>query len=426
MRHSFVTIKSVGIIVGVLIFPLNALIQPKKEHVALIRRANLSTSASTGTLSEGSPCDSSDSCQKNLACQCLALNRGLQVCMHSDMLLPPKWARKLERQGEICDAELPEGLEVMPPPPVILTGDEIIDPRSATDPALQKWANGPGKSFYSSYIVAKAPGGSSRVGIPILAGNDVPQGKLYNYAQGVRHFLFEAAVENATWPRLLAQSGVRILIAGRQDGAWRKHPEVKKDFATGLGGGAPWFPSTGLTTDEPPEALLEELFHTIQYTAMQPRDVCIYHKAYAQGVASKLYTTDHSGPEVDGEPVPTLQADEYLAMAMHRWFGNGGGENDEYKIHGSSSEPGGPTGRENLRKQDPNAFCTLSSMFRSDDTWNPDSDRKPWKANPNRAMDRKEVAGFCQPILTKLAEGCPSKEVVWPRSKLATFVSLQD
>ena len=58
--------------------------------------------------------------------------------------------------------------------------------------------------------------------------------------------------------------------------------------------------------------------------------VCMYHKAYQHAMLKQLYTTDGSAEEVDGEPVPTVQADEYLAMAMHRWFGSGDGE-EEYK-----------------------------------------------------------------------------------------------
>lgn len=70
----------------------------------------------------------------------------------------------------------------------------------------------------------------------------------------------------------------------------------------------------------------------------------MYHKAYQQAMEQQLYTTDDSGSEVDGEPVPTLQADEYLAMAMHRWFGSGDGS-EEYKAqrwerHGGSGRGG--------------------------------------------------------------------------------------
>lgn len=56
----------------------------------------------------------------------------------------------------------------------------------------------------------------------------------------------------------------------------------------------------------------------------------MYHKAYQHAMLERLYTNDGSADEIDGEPVPTLQADEYLAMAMHRWFGSQDGAN-EYK-----------------------------------------------------------------------------------------------
>lgn len=57
----------------------------------------------------------------------------------------------------------------------------------------------------------------------------------------------------------------------------------------------------------------------------------MYHKAYQHAMQLHLYTTDGSASEVDGEPVPTVQADEYLAMALHRWFGSSDGKN-EYKV----------------------------------------------------------------------------------------------
>jgi hypothetical protein len=328
----------------------------------------------------------------------------------------------MERQGEVCEPELPDGLEVMSAPPVVLLGEKIVDPRTSDNEELRKWAVGPGKRFYSSYgVISSSRSTSSNsmsVGIPILAGDDVSKDKLPKYMAAVRHMLFEAAVDNRTLAAALAQHGVRILIGGKELRAWRKHPEVKRHFLTGLGGGAPWFPSTGVLSDETPETLLEELFHTIQYTVMRPSDVCMYHKAYAKGVADGLYTTDGSGKEVDGEPVPTIQADEYLAMALHRWLGSSVGHRDEYKVSGSSSKPGGKTGREYLRESDPQAFCFLSTVFRSDDAWNPNPKKKPWKTNPNRGMDMEEVADFCKPVLSELAAGCPSSSVTWPQMKV--------
>ena len=45
---------------------------------------------------------------------------------------------------------------------------------------------------------------------------------------------------------------------------WLKHPECSKHFTTGLGGGSPLFPSTGVYQDESQVTLVEELLHTIQ------------------------------------------------------------------------------------------------------------------------------------------------------------------
>ena len=45
---------------------------------------------------------------------------------------------------------------------------------------------------------------------------------------------------------------------------WLKHPECSKHFTTGLGGGSPLFPSTGLYQDERQVTLVEELLHNIQ------------------------------------------------------------------------------------------------------------------------------------------------------------------
>merc|ERR1719272_2330125 len=366
-------------------------------------------------VSSGYPCDisaqtSGKMCVGGLSCTCLAANRGLHICMQPTLLSVPVWAQKWERQGLVCDTRLPAGLRVMPSPPVIESSVQILDPRKAGDSKLREWALGPGHSFYTQYATVHAPGETVE-GVPILAGNDVSKKKFTEFVAAARHFLLEAAVDSAILTSL-SRNGVRILVAGRKAGHWRRHPEVNRHFATGLGGGSPWFPSTEITSDSLPEDLevLEELFHTIQYVVMRPRDVCMYHKAYAHAVASKLYTTDGSATEVDGEPVPTVQADEHLAMALMRWFGNGGGLN-EYRVQGSSSKSGMETGREHLRKHDPQAFCIIAKFFRSDDTWNPTSRAQPWKTNPNRAMDVGEVASFCEPILAEAVIGCPAAEV---------------
>merc|ERR1711971_792905 len=135
--------------------------------------------------------------------------------------------------------------------------------------------------------------------------------------------------------------------------------------------------------------LAEEIFHTIQYCSWRPKQICMYHKAYKAAMERGLYTTDASGPEVDGEPVPTIQADEYMAMALQRWFGSTLEQNKEYFIPGNT---GHQTGREILQKKDPKAFCLLSTLFRADDSWNPDPEELPWRDHPNKVLSVEDVA----------------------------------
>jgi hypothetical protein len=335
--------------------------------------------------------------------------------MDPQLLSIPTWAHKWQRQGLVCNPKLPAGAEVMEAPPVVDSLNEILDPRAADDTKLREWAQGPALGYYSQYAVVRSSG-KKLEGVPVLAGNDVSKKKFKEFTSAARHLLVDAA-KNASMLTSLARHGVRILVAGTRRGAWRRHPEVKTHFDTGLGGGAPWFPSTGIQADEESNSLLEEIFHTIQYVVMKPRDVCMYHKAYADAVVKKLYTTDGSGPEDGGEPVPTVQADEYFAMALQRWLGSGEGLK-EYRVRGNSDKPRMETGRERLRKLDPQAFCLLAKEFRSDDTWNPRPLAKPWKNNPNRAMNIEEVAGFCEPILATLAKGCPVPDLNWPHDAI--------
>lgn len=198
--------------------------------------------------------------------------------------------------------------------------------------------------FYSQYsLLHRDP----KLGVALLAGPDVAVDYFEEVAETLGHVLL-AAVSNETLSRL-AHQGVRFLIAGPREEDWQRHPEVTRDFLTGLGGGAPWFPSTGVHEGESQVQVLEELFHTIQYCVLSPRQVCMYHKAYKEVMEDgELYTTDGSGPEVDGEPVPTLQADEYMAMALHRWFGRGDGQ-EEYAVEGNTAQS---TGREKLRQKE--------------------------------------------------------------------------
>lgn len=302
-------------------------------------------------------------------------------------------------------------------PPLFDTRGSVVDPRvdGQTSAALLAWASreGPGQGFYSKYVTVLS-NTNPTVGISVLAGDDVEEEAVLRHSRTARHLLFEAAVSPTT-VEALSSAGVRLLVGGKRLGDWKRHPEVRRDFTTGLGGGAPWFPSTGIAAHESPNLLAEELFHTIQYTAMSPRQVCSYHNAYAAAVTSGLYTTDGSGDEVDGEPVPTVQADEYLAMAMQRWFGSTDAPG-EYGIPGNN-EAG--TGRQHLRDGDIGAFCLIAQVFRSDDAWDPLPDVAPWKVYANQPIDHDEVTIDCKPISAALANGCPASDVAWAYPRLA-------
>ncbi|CAE7664158.1 DRC9, partial [Symbiodinium pilosum] len=349
-------------------------------------------------------------CAAGLTCTCLALNRGLWVCQPPSFLEPPAYAAKYERQGLSCEARLPKGAKPLPPPPLLASASsmKIMDPRSG--PAeLKEWATGPGRGFYSQYLLVSPQ--DALLGIPVLAGPDVSAEFVQESAATVRHVLLEAAVSNKTMASL-ARTGIRLLIAAQETedkDTWLEHPEVSRAFTTGLGGASPLFPSFGVHEGEAQVSVVEELFHTIQYCSLSPREVCMYRKAYKNAMEQHLYTTDHSAAEIDGEPVPTVQADEYLAMALQRWFGSHVGL-DEYSVPGNTAHR---SGRASLRKKDPRAFCILSNLFRANDTWDPAKD-EPWtsysnKANGNLKMD--EVAGFCAPVLQELGSGCPSMDL---------------
>lgn len=358
---------------------------------------------------QGSICDGD--CPNGLVCTCLALNRGLRVCEPPGFLTPPPYAMAFERRGLSCESRLPRGANPMAPPPLVATADPV-DPRK--HPALQGWAQDVGRGFYSQYLLLHHPE-DHLLGVPLLAGHDVTSEAFHQAAETLRHILLRA-ISTETLGHL-AHTGVRVLIAGSeaQDGdqdPWLRHPECSRHFTTGLGGGSPLFPSTGVYQDEGPMTIVEELFHTIQYSALSPRSVCMYHKAYQHAMLERLYTNDGSADEIDGEPVPTLQADEYLAMAMHRWFGSQVGP-DEYKVDGNTASG---TGRQNLKDQDPQGFCILSTIYRADDDWNPDAG-EPWASYRNQKMDMKQVDSYCKPVLEMLATGCPKSSIAWPDAR---------
>jgi len=361
---------------------------------------------------EGSTCqeDAAGTCAEGLVCSCLALNRGLHVCVPEDQA---KFVagNKLERHGLSCEPYLPKGLSVMQAPPVVDVQDKVVDPKSQA--ALKAWASGAGQGVYGSYAaVGTKEGLAAGTGIPVLGDKGMKRERIQWAASVLKHLLLNATVNPKLLPTL-AQHNIRLLLdSGKHmESSWKKHPEVGRRLKTGLGGGAPWFPSTGILQDESANTLAEEMFHTIQYTVLQPRDVCMYHKAYRNAHTSKLYDQDGSSGEVDGEPVPTVQADEYLAMAFQRWMGSDTGVEEEYLVQGNNKDG---TGREHLKAKDPQAFCLLSTMWRSDDDWNPEPDRVPWANFANKPMDRAEVSSFCAPVLEQLGNGCPSADVSWP------------
>jgi len=127
-------------------------------------------------------------------------------------------------------------------------------------------------------------------------------------------------------------------------------------FKEGFGGAAPWFPTTGVALGDfcrsndphPINQLVEEFFHTIQYSIMSPRQVCLYHKAYNVAVKAGLMRWDRDLKNLD-EPVPTLQADEYMASALHAWLGYNTGRSGEYKATRGNVEA--LSGREQMRRE---------------------------------------------------------------------------
>lgn len=337
-------------------------------------------------------CVASSDCLEGATCECVALNRGLKVCKAEATISSVSTAMgRLERRGLSCGVRLPEGLFPMQeaPPPGLATVGAVVDLRQRNvDPLLRRWRDRyPWYVWYGSAHDPAKPG----VGVPVIAGPDVPHLNVQRTLAIMNHLLLQ------TWPRevleRLANAGVRVLVAG-SDG-WQPHPEVLRVPSHGLGGGAPWFPSTGIEHDEI-DMLPEELLHTVQYTAMPPRFVCMYHRAYARAFSKSLYTTDGSTTEVDGEPVPTLQPDEYFAMAANRWLGLDDAPN-EYCVKAERRE---------ILRQDPHAFCLLAEYFNASDAWAP------------RGSSRLEIVEvpkqLCRRLLGELAEGCPSEILPWP------------
>jgi hypothetical protein len=378
---------------------------------------------------EGTVCSgpSSLQCQKGLVCTCLALNRGLFVCMKPGLLTPPKFALSYERQGLSCEVHRVPGTVVMKPPPPFNSKGNIIDPtfEPVSPLMLRDWSRSPdgGNGYYTQYTQIVSKDGSD--GVPILAPNDVPVDLVSQAKDIVQNMLVKAA-RSKDMLHDLSKNNIRVLLShhnlNTEDDdsddcclSWTKHPEVKKRFKTGLGGGAPWFPSTGIEDDEV-NLLIEELFHTIEYTAMSPRLVCMYRKAYKNAMEKKLYLNDGSANEIDGEPVPTVQADEYLAMALHRWFGSNN-DSSEYLVPAFDADKG-LNGREILLQYDPFAFCILSVLFSADDPWRPKSSKLTNPAGfPRKHYEKgfqRKIDETCRPVLKELGLGCPANGVTFP------------
>lgn len=413
---------------------LNAIFVANGTFQSMSQRRKIGHLATSIANATHKACMGYGSCPGELECRCFVLGRGLKTCqeprscsglqrgIHGNgkwgvdphiQHVPPHaftvtQSSALERSGMLCAPYLPEFLgTTMDSPPLMLTGNKIVDPRKKK--ILQTWSlKYPYYSRYTSVLYDEDPS----LGFPILAGKDVSM-KIVLKARGLlENLIFKSSRNPTKLMRSLVRGKARVLLAGRS--GWTKHPELIGKSMTGVGGGAPWFPSTGIDiTQDRTTILLEEFFHTIQYMSLSPRDTCAYHRGYQAAFDAGLYTTDHSGPEYEGEPVPTLQADEYFATAFKRWFGLL--ETDglkEYKVRSSPRrllKSKAKTGREELRAQDPKGFCLVAQMFRSDDTFTPDN-----RVIVNRAMNQADVDNMCAPILAKLVEECPSEDVVWP------------
>eukprot|EP00414_Alexandrium_minutum_P001092 CAMPEP_0113822136 /NCGR_PEP_ID=MMETSP0328-20130328/2089_1 /TAXON_ID=39455 /ORGANISM="Alexandrium minutum" /LENGTH=416 /DNA_ID=CAMNT_0000790071 /DNA_START=60 /DNA_END=1305 /DNA_ORIENTATION=- /assembly_acc=CAM_ASM_000350 len=317
-----------------------------------------------------------------------------------------------ERPGLHCAPTLPSGAVPMALAPPILPVNGTIDMTNpSSSEALRDWATssrGGGGGAYRRY---------AQVGsvLPVLGAVGVPEVVIARAVDCVSHFLTSSARNPQRLLAELAGAGARIALAPRTDepsDAWRGNPEVRADFATGLGGGSRLFPTTGAQVDGSCDGwfeLMEELFHTIQYVAMPPTEVCLYHMAYREAVEQGRYH-----PEVleqDGEPVPTMQADEYFASAFIAWFG-GAPAPKEYPV--PHNGPGG-TGRAALLRYDPVVFCLLARRFWANDTWTPCTTGR-LRNFPNQAVPFNQTE--CDTLLSARLASCPAWNATWPHPSL--------
>ena len=97
----------------------------------------------------------------------------------------------------------------------------------------------------------------------------------------------------------LVDAGIRIVVKAPRPPTvehWNWHPEIAGGFME-AGGATPLFPTTGMEAEAicanpfsqfgmPPYyekggiVIIEEFFHTLQYTAMSALQQCQYHNAY--------------------------------------------------------------------------------------------------------------------------------------------------
>lgn len=316
-----------------------------------------------------------------------------------------------ERTGLHCQPTLPRGAvpAAMAPPIYHLKG--VVDLHGPACPsALQRWATHAkgGAGFYRFYSVAAGS-------LPLLAAPGLTEQRLLVAASLLEGLLVESAREPQRLLPALASAGVRVALVARDADdparAWRSNPEVLRDFATGLGGASRLFPTVGAQLDGTCSSwieLLEEVFHTVQYVVLTPREVCLYHLAYGEAVTAGRYRPEEL--EEGGEPVPTLQADEYFAAAFISWMGQTLNL-EEYSVAGNG--PTG-TGREHLLVADPFAFCLLSNIFLANSSWTP-CDDGPLRDFPNRPVEYD--AEWCSKLLLSKIHQCPNTLTTWPEAR---------
>ena len=345
----------------------------------------------------GAPCDAAaTSCADGLSCACAAYQRRLHVCQ------PPELHDNHERRGLSCERATHPSARIMSAPPLrAVAGVQAV----SALPEVAAWARRYpfyADGWYTSILA------SDGVGLPVLAGAATPRERVDFAARLARIFLVDALREPAV--RALAAAGTRIVVASKT-AEWPQHPEGALAapglvWASGLGGGAPWFPTTGVEAET--SSVIEELFHTLQYTVLPPRAVCSYYALYRAAARRRLYTPRFLegvlDPSEPAEPVPTSQADEYFAMAMLRWFEIGDGFPDEYNV---------APGRESLWASDPGAWCLLSTIFRPEATLNGTT----LLAAPDRAER-------CAALLGDAGRACPAAGVAWPADGALRSVTL--